>query len=145
VLALADGGADITVSGAEQLIFGYGIGIDFTRRDVQNEMKKKGWPWDMAKGFDFSAPISQIYPKKDFGDPSKLDITLDVNEARKQHGKISDMIWNVHEVIAHLSTFVRLKAGDIIFTGTPEGVGPVLSSDLIVAKCGPAELQVKIA
>lgn len=144
VLALDKGGSNIEVKAAEGCIYGYAVGLDMTRRDMQNQFKEKRQPWDMAKGFDYSAPISKIFPRAKAGDISGANITLLQNGAVKQKGKIADMVWNPGEIIAHLSTFVRLEAGDLIFTGTPEGVGAALPSDLLEASCGPLRLQVKI-
>ncbi|MDB5706381.1 MAG: fumarylacetoacetate hydrolase [Sphingomonas bacterium] len=122
VVALAAGGTDIPVAGAEGLIFGYAVGIDLTRRDLQAEAKKAGRPWDMAKGFDRSAPIGLLTPG---APPARGAIDLTVDGEIRQRGNLDQMIWSVAEIIANLSTFVELRGGDLIFTGTPAGVGPI--------------------
>ena len=131
VVALGAGGVNILVEKALSCVYGYGVGIDLTRRDLQNAAKKKGHPWDMAKGFDHSAPCSTLRIAADVGHPTAGEITLSVNGVQRQHGDLADMIWSVAETISYLSGLVRLEAGDLIFTGTPEGVGPVVSGDRI--------------
>ena len=116
--------------GAE--VFGYATGIDFTRRDLQAEAKKLGRPWETAKAFDYSAPISAITPSTQFLDQGEM--TLDVNGTRRQHGNIADMIWSVREIIPALAQYFVLKPGDVIFTGTPAGVGAVQKGDRLHAK-----------
>ncbi len=143
VVALASGGSDISVEFAEGCVFGYAVGIDFTRRDLQAAAKAGGKPWDAAKGFDQSAPISSITPVSD-GHPVNGRIWLSVNDAMKQDGDIADMIWSVPEIIAELSKLFELKAGDLIFTGTPSGVSAVIAGDLIkagIADIGEIEFQ----
>lgn len=128
VIALGKGGRNIAVSDAAALIFGYAVGIDLTRRDLQAEAKKAGRPWDLSKGFDRSAPIGELVP----GAPPQTGlISLTVNGEIRQQGDLADMIWNVGEIIADLSTYVELMPGDLIFTGTPAGVGPVHPGDSI--------------
>jgi len=112
-------------------IFGYAVGNDLTRRDVQAEAKKAGRPWDTAKGFDRSAPVSAIAPASDIGHPARGRIWLEVNGKLRQEGDIADMIWNVPEVLAELATWFELKAGDLVFTGTPAGVGPLVPGDRV--------------
>ena len=131
VVALGGGGADIPVAGALDHVFGYAAGIDLTRRDLQAAAKKAGQPWDMAKGFDRSAPLGVIAPASVIGHPAKGGIRLAVNGALRQNSDLSDMIWSVAEIIARLSRFVELRAGDLIFTGTPEGVGPIQHGDTL--------------
>ncbi|SFO22196.1 fumarylacetoacetate hydrolase family protein [Sphingomonas sp. OK281] len=122
VIALGAGGKDIAVEDAAATIFGAGVGIDLTRRDLQAAAKKAGRPWDMAKGFDRSAPIGALTP----GVPAtEGSIALAVDGETRQSGDLSMMIWSVPEIIATLSTFVELAPGDLIFTGTPAGVGPI--------------------
>lgn len=133
VVALAKGGRDIAVAAAQDCIFGYAVGIDLTRRDLQAKAKDKGQPWDTAKGFDQSAPISPITPAT-LGHPASGAIWLSVNGVEKQRGDLSQMTWRVPEVIAHISTFVTLAPGDLIFTGTPSGVGAILPGDRV--RCG---------
>ncbi|WP_207484854.1 fumarylacetoacetate hydrolase family protein [Arenibaculum pallidiluteum] len=129
VVALARGGRDVPAEHAMDLVFGYAVGLDMTRRDLQNQAKKAGRPWDMGKGFDHSAPCGPVVPKEAVGDASKGAIWLDVNGARRQVGDLSDLIWSVPETIAYLSGLVELMPGDLIFTGTPEGVGAVVRGD----------------
>lgn len=134
VVALARGGRDIPVAEAHGCIFGYAVGIDLTRRDLQAGSKEKGQPWDTAKGFDQSAPISPITPVSPEGHPASGAIWLSVNGVEKQRGDLSQMTWRVSEVIAHISRFVALAPGDLIFTGTPSGVGPIVPGDRV--RCG---------
>ena len=129
VVAMGSGGADIAEADALSHVFGYAAGIDLTRRDLQAAAKKAGAPWDMAKGFDRSAPIGTIAPAGAIGHPAAGGIRLAVNGALRQNSDLSDMIWSVAAIIARLSQFVELQAGDLIFTGTPEGVGPVQRGD----------------
>ena len=116
------------------------IGIDFTARDLQNEMKDKGLPWEIAKGFDYSAPVSEFVSLDSLGDPADLDFHLDINGKTVQHGKSKDMIFNFDRIIAYVSRFVTLKTGDLIFTGTPAGVGPVKISDHLEGYLGSQKL-----
>jgi fumarylpyruvate hydrolase len=129
VVALDKGGENIPVGQALQHVFGYAVGIDLTRRDLQKQAKEKGRPWDTAKGFDHSAPLSAIHGADDIGHPQKGRIWLDVNGENRQQGDLTELIWSVAESIAELSTFFRLEPGDLIFTGTPAGVGPVEAGD----------------
>ena len=130
VAALKGGGSDIAPADALSLIFGYAAGVDLTRRDLQNAAKDKGQPWDASKGFDQSAPIGLIRPVGDAGQPEGR-IALSVNGQVRQGARLSDMIWNVAEIIAQASRFWRLAPGDLIFTGTPEGVGPLVRGDRV--------------
>jgi fumarylpyruvate hydrolase len=129
VVALGSGGSDIAAGSALSHIFGYAVGLDMTRRDLQGEAKKLGRPWEVGKAFEAAAPCSAILPAGDAGHPSKGAITLDVNDRRRQTGDLGQMIWSVPEVIAHLSKLFVLRPGDLIFTGTPAGVGPVQRGD----------------
>lgn len=130
VAALSGGGIDIPVESALDHVWGYAVGLDMTRRDVQAVAKKGGRPWDMAKGFDHSAPISPLVSAQALGGhPTSGRITLKVNDTIRQDGDIAEMIWDLPHVIAHLSRWVELKRGDLIFTGTPAGVGPVVQGD----------------
>lgn len=133
VVALQSGGRNISAADALRHIYGYAVGIDMTRRDLQAEAKKQGRPWEVAKSFDHSAPISDIVPKSETGILEEANISLQVNGIQKQHANISEMIWSVPEIIAELSKLFELHAGDIIFTGTPSGVGSVTIGDSIVA------------
>jgi len=129
VVALSGGGREIPVERALEQVFGYAVGLDMTRRDLQAAAKKVGQPWDMSKGFDHSAPCSALVPAGVIGHPSAGAITLAVNGSLRQQGDLSQLIWSVPEVIAYLSSLVTLAPGDLIFTGTPEGVGPVVRGD----------------
>ncbi|MEO6015411.1 MAG: fumarylacetoacetate hydrolase family protein [Devosia sp.] len=129
VAAIGQGGADIAVDNALDYVWGYAVGLDMTRRDRQADAKKGGRPWDMAKGFDHSAPIGSIAPSHVIGHPGRGSIALSVNGAIRQQGDIADMIWDLPHVIASLSHWVELRPGDLIFTGTPAGVGPVVRGD----------------
>lgn len=145
VVALKSGGRKIGSENAMQCIFGYGVGIDFTRRDLQANCKAKGQPWDIAKAFDQSAPISAIRPINDCEHVEKSRIWLSVNGEIKQDANTDDMIWDVAGIISALSGFFELKAGDLIFTGTPSGVSAVASGDEITAGIdGIGSVKVKI-
>ncbi|MGE5468668.1 MAG: fumarylacetoacetate hydrolase family protein [Ignavibacteria bacterium] len=146
VVALRTGGSDIAASDALGHVFGYAVGLDMTRRDLQAELKKLGRPWDVAKGFDQSAPIGEIHPAADVGHPARGAISLDVNGAARQRGDLADMIWSVPEIISILSGYFRLQPGDLIFTGTPAGVGAVGRGDLLTGAIdGVGSLAVSIA
>ena len=146
VVAIGNRGRNIPVEDAPGYVFGYAVGLDMTRRDLQFAMRDKGRPWDVSKGFDHSAPIAPIHPLADVGDIAKAAIALDVNGATRQSSSISKLIWNVAETIAHLSTYFELVPGDLIFTGTPEGVGAVVSGDLLEGRIdGLGDLRVRIA
>lgn len=132
VVAIGKGGRDIPVEQADDHVWGYALGLDMTRRDLQGEAKKLGRPWEVGKGFDKSAPIGPIHRRSATGVLEKGAIWLDVNGQRKQSSDISQMIWNIPESIAYLSGLFELQPGDLIFTGTPEGVGPVVAGDLMV-------------
>ena len=133
VVALHSGGRNIAVPEASQHIYGYAVGIDMTRRDLQGEAKKAGRPWEVAKAFDHSAPVSEITPKASIGLLERAGISLHVDGIQRQSSDISRMIWNVPEIISELSKLFELHAGDLIFTGTPSGVGPVQPGDEIRA------------
>ncbi|NRP19290.1 Fumarylpyruvate hydrolase [Ensifer adhaerens] len=134
VVALKSGGADIPVEQALDCVYGYGVGIDFTRRDLQAEAKKAGKPWAAAKAFEHSAPVSEIVPVEAIGHPANGNIWLKVNGELRQQGDLDQMIWKIPEVISELSRLFTLAPGDIIMTGTPSGVGPVVRGDTIT--CG---------
>jgi fumarylpyruvate hydrolase len=129
VAAIGTGGADIPETSALGHVWGYGVGIDMTRRDLQDVANAARRPWDFAKGFDLSAPVGDLVPAARIGHPTAGRIELTVNGAVRQSSDISHMIWNLAETIAHLSASVRLEAGDLIFTGTPEGVGATVPGD----------------
>ncbi|MDE2334791.1 MAG: fumarylacetoacetate hydrolase family protein [Rhodospirillales bacterium] len=130
VAAIGRGGADIAAGDALAHVWGYAAGLDMTRRDLQNQAKKEGKPWDMGKGFDHSAPIGALVPAAGV-DPTRGRIELRVNGAVRQSSDLSKLIWSVAETVAYLSRLVRLEAGDLIFTGTPEGVAAVVRGDLL--------------
>ncbi len=121
---------------AMPLVFGYGIGLDLTRRDLQAAAKAQGLPWDIGKGFDYSAPVSALLPAAMIGDYSSLDISLQVSGETRQHGHLSDLIWDVADILHELSLLYALRAGDVIFMGTPAGVGPLHVGDHYLASLG---------
>jgi fumarylpyruvate hydrolase len=129
VVALDKGGRDIPVERALDLVFGYGVGLDMTRRDLQGEAKKLGRPWDVGKAFEHSAPCSELIPVAETGHPSRGRIVFRVNGEVRQQGNLDQMIWKTAEQIAILSRFFELQPGDLIMTGTPAGVGPVRRGD----------------
>jgi len=129
VVAIGKGGKNIPVEKALDHVWGYGVGLDMTRRDLQGEAKKMGRPWEMGKAFDESAPCTALRPATEIGHPAKGAIWVKVNGQIKQQGDLSQQIWNVQEQISHLSTLITLQPGDLIFTGTPAGVGPVNLGD----------------
>ena len=134
VLAIGKGGRGIPVESAADHVFGLATGIDLTRRDVQVNARKTGRPWGIGKAFDHSAPITEIAPLEGGALPVSGDISLDVNGETKQKGDLSELIWNCAEVVSVLSTHYELVAGDLIYTGTPSGVGPVTPGDRIVGR-----------
>lgn len=132
VVALRSGGADIPADEALAKVWGYGVGLDLTRRDLQAAAKENGRPWDMAKGFDASAPCSPLRPVSSFGHPSEdACIRISVNGTVRQEGTLDEMIWPIPDIIAHLSRLVTLAPGDLIFTGTPSGVGALKPGDRV--------------
>lgn len=133
-LLIGTGGKDITSDEAMGHVAGYGVAIDLTLRDVQAEQKKKGLPWEIAKGFDTACPLSSFVPAASVSDPQDLRITLSVNGAPRQDGSTALMIHRMSELISYLSSIFTLEPGDLILTGTPAGVGPVKSGDLVVAE-----------
>lgn len=145
VVAIGKDGKNITAADARQHVWGYAVGLDMTRRDLQGDAKKAGRPWSTGKGFDYSAPIAPIHPMNDTGWITQGAIHLNVNGASRQKSDISKLIWNVAETIEHLSKYFTLQAGDLIFTGTPEGVAAVKPGDLLEGGIdGLGELRVKI-
>lgn len=145
VVALAKGGRDIGASHALDCVFGYGVGLDLTRRDLQAAMKAKGLPWDVAKGFDASAPVSPLRAVGDTGHPQHARLSLDVNGETRQDTDIANMIFPVAEIIAELSKLFELEPGDLVFTGTPAGVGPLARGDRFRATLhGIAKLEGQI-
>ena len=133
VVALKSGGKDIDIDVAMDCVYGYAVGIDFTRRDLQDIAKSQGRPWDLAKGFDQSAPISAILPVNYVAQLGDRKISLSINEEVRQQASLSEMIWTVPEIISELSKFFELKPGDIIYTGTPSGVSAVFKGDRLCA------------
>jgi len=129
IVAIGKDGANIPVEKALDHVFGYGVGLDMTRRDLQGEAKKMGRPWEMGKAFDNSAPCTALRTAAMIGHPAKGAIWLKVNGKVTQKGDLSEMIWNVPETIAYLSNLITLRAGDVIMSGTPAGVGPVKAGD----------------
>jgi len=145
VAAIGTGGANIKAADAMKHVWGYAVGLDMTRRDLQNEAKKQGRPWEIGKGFDASAPIGPIVPAAQAGNPSDAQISLAVNGTVKQTSTTAKLIWNIAETIEHLSSYWRLEPGDLIFTGTPEGVGAVVKGDLMEgAVSGVGQLKVRM-
>lgn len=145
VAAIGIGGSNIKAADAMKHVWGYAVGLDMTRRDLQGEMKKQGRPWEIGKAFDASAPIGPIVPAAKAGDASNATIELLVNGAVKQTSQTSKLIWNIAETIEHLSTYWRLEPGDLIYTGTPEGVGAVKSGDLMEGRvAGVGSLKVRV-
>ena len=132
VAAIGKGGANITVDNALQHVWGYAVGLDMTRRDLQMKMREAGRPWELGKAFDQSAPIGPLHPAASVHGIGQAAIWLQVNGADKQRSDIGKLIWSVAETIAYLSKYFRLEAGDLIYTGTPEGVGPVVRGDTMV-------------
>ena len=146
VVAIGTGGRNITAADAPKHIYGYAVGLDMTRRDLQNEMKKQGRPWCIGKGFDHSAPIGPITPVAQAGDLDQASIWLKVNGQERQSSQISKLIWNIAETIEHLSAAWTLSPGDLIYTGTPEGVSAVVKGDLLEGGVtGLGQLSVRIA
>jgi fumarylpyruvate hydrolase len=131
VVALGRGGTDIPVERALDCVYGYAVGLDMTRRDLQGEAKKLGRPWEVGKAFESAAPCSEIAPAAAIGHPTAGKVWLDVNGARRQTGDLNQLIWKVPEMIACLSGLFALRAGDLIFSGTPAGVGPVKRGDVL--------------
>jgi fumarylpyruvate hydrolase len=129
VVAIAKGGKNIPVDKALEHVFGYGVGLDMTRRDIQGEAKKMGRPWEMGKSFDESAPVTALRPATKAGHPAKGAIWLKVNGQVKQQGDLAMQIWAVPEQISYLSSLITLQPGDLIFSGTPAGVGPIKAGD----------------
>lgn len=148
VVALRDGGADIAKSDALAKVFGYAVGIDLTRRDLQIASRDKKQPWEVGKSFEMSAPIGAICPAAECGHPSHGFIRLACNGARRQDGDLAQMIWSVPEIIARLSRQVRLDAGDVIMTGTPAGVGRIAPGDTLdceIENIGALRIQILTA
>ena len=145
VVAIGKGGKNIQAADALSHIYGYAVGLDMTRRDLQNDMKKQGRPWCIGKGFDHSAPIGPITPATQAGDVANAEIFVQVNGQDRQRSNTSQLIWNIAETIEHVSAAWELQPGDLIYTGTPEGVGAVVAGDVMVgAVAGLGELNVRL-
>ncbi len=145
VVAIGKGGKHIQAADALSHIYGYAVGLDMTRRDLQNDMKKQGRPWCIGKAFDHSAPIGPLTLAAQAGDVNHAEISLQVNGQDRQRSNVSQLIWNVAETIEHLSAAWELQPGDLIYTGTPEGVAAVVSGDTVVGHvAGLGELKVQI-
>ena len=146
VVALKTGGSDIPVETALDHVYGYAVGIDMTRRDLQAVAKKAGRPWEVAKAFEHSAPCSAIVPVSEIGHPQSAAIALKINGEQRQAGDLNQMIWKVPETIAYLSSLFVLQPGDLIYTGTPAGVGAVKRGDLLQGNVdGVGTISVKVA
>jgi len=144
-VALKSGGVDIDPKRALDHVYGYAVALDMTRRDLQGAAKRLGRPWDTGKAFEKSAPCSAIVPAEHIGDPTDGAITLDVNGERRQAGDLAQLIWPVPMLIAHLSMYFELAAGDVILTGTPAGVGPVKVGDKLLGEVvGIGQLAVEV-
>jgi fumarylpyruvate hydrolase len=145
VVALGKGGADIPAEKALDYVFGYAVGLDMTRRDLQGEAKKMGRPWEVGKAVEASAPCGPIVPASKIGHPAKGAVWLDVNGQRRQTGDLSQLIWNIPETIAYLSSLFTLAPGDLIMTGTPAGVGAVKRGDVMKGGVeGVGEIEVRV-
>ncbi|MDO9091942.1 MAG: fumarylacetoacetate hydrolase family protein [Rubrivivax sp.] len=145
VAAIGKGGKGIKAADALAHVFGYAVGLDMTRRDLQGDMKKQGRPWCIGKAFEHSAPIGPIVPAEQAGDVLNAQIALQVNGKDRQRSTVSKLIWNLAETIEHLSAAWELQAGDLIYTGTPEGVGAVVSGDLMVGSvAGLPDLRIQV-
>jgi len=127
---------DISKKDAISYVLGYLVALDITARDIQTNLKKKGWPWGIAKGFDTFAPISDVVLKENVSNPKNLDITLKINGKIKQSSNTKFMIFTIEEIIEYISNIMTLEPGDLIMTGTPEGVGEILSGDILEAQLG---------
>jgi fumarylpyruvate hydrolase len=145
VAAIGTGGKSIKAADAHKHIYGYAVGLDMTRRDLQGEMKKQGRPWCIGKAFEQSAPIGPITPAAQAGDVANAEIWLQVNGKDRQRSNVSKLIWSIGETVEHLSAAWELQPGDLIFTGTPEGVAAVVAGDTLVgAVTGLGELRIRV-
>jgi fumarylpyruvate hydrolase len=145
VVAIGQGGSNIPADRALEHVFGYAVGLDMTRRDLQNEAKKLGRPWEAGKAFEHSAPCSRVYPVSQVGHPQTGAIWLEVNGERRQQADLADLIWDIPHIIAYASTLFALQPGDLIYTGTPAGVGPIQPGDVMrggVEHVGEIEVKV---
>ena len=146
VVALGAGGSDLTVEQAGELVWGYGVGLDLTRRDLQAQAKAKGAPWDVAKAFDHSAPISALVPASEVTPTSATRVALEINGELRQEATLGDMLLDVPEILSALSKLFELKAGDIVYTGTPAGVSALVRGDMFRATLdGVATLEGRVS
>ncbi len=145
VVCIGVGGKNIKAADAHKHIYGYAVGLDMTRRDLQGEQKKLGRPWCIGKAYDHSAPIGPVYPVAQAGDVANAEIWIQVNGKDRQRSNVSKLIWNIGESIEHLSTAWELQPGDLIYSGTPEGVNAVVPGDLMVGGvAGLGEIRVQV-
>ncbi|MRX27516.1 fumarylacetoacetate hydrolase family protein [Kangiella sp. HZ709] len=144
VIAIAKTGFEIELSSAWEHVFGCALGIDLTKRDLQTEYKKKSRPWDLAKGFDQSAPVSSIIAFKEFGELNEVKLQLSIDDEIKQSGNINQMIWSIPEIIVELSRHIELKSGDLIFSGTPSGVGEIKKGQTVSATMNAARFDLNL-
>jgi len=145
VVAIGQSGSEVDARQAEEMIYGYTVGIDLTRRDIQSIAKQKGRPWDVAKGFDNSAPLANLVTKAHWNFDTEADIQLEVNGVIRQQAKLNHLIWSIPELISELSKYYHLQPGDLIFTGTPSGVAALVPGDKVKATIhGLAELNIEI-
>ena len=145
VVAIGRGGSDIAVEDALDCVFGYAVGLDMTRRDLQLALRDKGRPWELGKAFDQSAPIAPLHRASEVGHIDRGALWVQVNGEDRQRTDLSKLIWSVPEIIANLSTYFELQPGDLIYTGTPEGVGPVQRGETMTGGiAGLGELSVKV-
>jgi fumarylpyruvate hydrolase len=145
VIAIGRGGRDIPIERAPEHVWGYAVGLDMTRRDLQLEARDKGRPWEFGKSFAQSAPIGALHRSADVGHPSAAAITLTVNGQPRQSSDIAKLIWSVSECVAYLSEYEALEPGDLIMTGTPEGVNAVVAGDLMIGQIqGLGSIEVRV-
>jgi fumarylpyruvate hydrolase len=145
IVALSKGGTDIPVESALEHVFGYGVGLDMTRRDLQGEAKKLGRPWEVGKAFEASAPCGPLVPASEIGHPTEGEVSLKVNGEVRQQGNLNQLIWKVPEMISYLSGLFALQPGDIIMTGTPAGVGAVVRGDVLKGTVeGVGRIEVRV-
>jgi fumarylpyruvate hydrolase len=145
VIALSEGGKDIATSEAMNHVFGYAVGLDMTRRDLQGEAKKKGRPWEVGKAFEYSAPCAEVVTVSECGHPENSRIWLEVNGELRQEGNINQLIWNIPETISYLSGLFTLVPGDLIYTGTPAGVGAIKQGDTMKGGVdGVGEISIRV-
>ena len=145
LVALKSGGTDIAIEDALDHVYGYGLSLDMTRRDLQGEQKKMGRPWEIGKAFERSAPVGPVHPVEKVGHLDQGRVALSINGELRQEGDLNQMIWKVPEMISYLSRFFELAAGDVILSGTPSGVGPVSKGDVMEASVdGLGNMTVKV-